>query len=133
MFDVANELDLDLGIGEFVIRLDHHEVRMGARLDLAAGSAGAAGIRSLSSGSGFAEERLRQAKGQEAFADAIVAMEEIGMGQPILEDRGPEQGFGAVMADDSQRRAWRACDFGVTAAGAACCGLRRGGSDRASA
>ena len=123
----------DMTCAEFAIRLDHHEVRMGARIHLAAGPAGAAGIRNLIVRDGFAEERLRQAEGEEAFADAIVAMEEVGMRKPILQDCRPEQGFGAVMADDISEWHGEPVTSEVTAGLLpACCGLRPGGCDRAS-
>ena len=133
MFDVANELNFDLRIGEFAIGLDHHEVGMGARLDLAAGSADAAGIRGLLVRQSFAQECLRQAKGQEAFADAIIAVEEIGMGQTILDDRGSKQRLGAVMSDDVSEGHGEPAIFGVKGSLAPpCCCLRGGGLCRAS-
>ena len=100
MFDVANQLDLDLRIGLFAIRLDYHKIGMGARLHLTTGSAGAAGVRFLIGRQRFAEQRLRQAQGEKPFPDAIITMEEIRMRDTVLHDRRPEQCFGAGMSDD---------------------------------
>ena len=60
VLDVANQLDLDLRIGLLSIRLDDHEIGMGARCNLATGSAGAAAVRFRIGRQCLAEQRLRK-------------------------------------------------------------------------
>jgi hypothetical protein len=64
--------------------LDEQKIGMCASLGLHAGSARAAGIRSVP---GLAIDGLREAQRTKLFADALVAMEEIGMGDAIVAQR----------------------------------------------
>ena len=45
LLEPADLFDLDLRIGQLLVRLDQHKVRMGGGLDLPAGPAEATGIR----------------------------------------------------------------------------------------
>ena len=100
MLDVSNGLNFDLGIGHFLIRFDDQKIRMRARIHLAAGSTGAtrvwlAGVRDR-----LAEQRLRQSQGEEPFADAVFAVKEIRMGQPVLQHRRLQQRLRVLVSDD---------------------------------
>ena len=74
------------------------------RASLAAGSTGAtrvwlAGVRDR-----LAEQRLRQSQGEEPFADAVFAVKEIRMGQPVLQHRRLQQRLRVLVSDDASAR-----------------------------
>lgn len=84
VFDIADLLNLDLSGGLFRIRLDDEEVRVRTGFDLSAGSAGAATVETLCLGRPLAVQRLRQANGRQTFSHCILAMEQIGVSQPLM-------------------------------------------------
>ncbi|MFO0733779.1 MAG: hypothetical protein U0361_23030 [Nitrospiraceae bacterium] len=82
-------LDLDLRVRLFAIGFDQQEVGVRARLDLLAGAAvppghpGLAGPASVRR-AGFAHDADRQ----QAFASSIFPVQQVGVREPILQDRG---------------------------------------------
>jgi hypothetical protein len=79
---------------------------MGSRFHLAAGPTGTAGVRLLIVRQRFAKQRLRQAQGEKALPNPIIAVEKVGMRNTVLQDRGPEQRFRIVMSDDINEGHW---------------------------
>jgi hypothetical protein len=70
---------------------------MRASLGLRAGPAHAAGVRSVS---GLAIDGLREAQRGQLFADALVAVEEIGMGDAIVTQRRLQDSLRTLVTDD---------------------------------
>ena len=88
VLDLADLLNFDLLGGLFLVRLDDEKVRMCAGLDLLAGSACTATVETLRLGRLFAVERLREANSRQSFSNGFLAVEQIGVSQPLMGDGG---------------------------------------------
>lgn len=100
MLDFTDLFDPDLRIGLFRIRSDACEVGMGLRIDLTAAAAHTASVHRRGARAAVAEQGLRETRCEQALADAIRSMKEIGMREPVAGDRCLQESFGPIMADD---------------------------------
>src|SRR5207244_9351925 len=97
----ATDQGLDDGDGEFLLVLRHRdleEIRVRTGIDKLAGRAGVARVPTLRGP--FAQQRLREMTGKQAFADAGGANEEIGVSQATATRRSCKGFDPSVVAAD---------------------------------